>query len=122
MPWFEFHQNNSGGYHTGPAISVIVEAPNADTANAIVQLHDVYFDGCADGRDCDCCGDRWSTLWREDGDAVPSHHGNAIGSDADKSGIAWGRREGFADFLIVHADGKTELLDDSGAPFIAVSA
>ena len=59
MPLFQFRQNNSGGQFIGPKF-VVVKADDADQANQIAQDQGpVYFDGVADGRDCDCCGDRW---------------------------------------------------------------
>ncbi len=59
MPYFEFSQNNSGGSFTGPAIRVFVEADTPNEANAIAEANGLYFDGVADGYDCECCGDRW---------------------------------------------------------------
>ena len=59
MPLFQFRQNNSGGQYMGPKL-VVVKADDADQANQIAQDQGpVYFDGVADGIDCDCCGDRW---------------------------------------------------------------
>ena len=59
MPLFQFRQNNSGGQYMGPKF-VVVKADDADQANQIAQDQGpVYFDGVADGIDCDCCGDRW---------------------------------------------------------------
>jgi hypothetical protein len=63
MPWFEFRQNNSGGrlvIDEQVALYVYVEADGPASANARAELVGVYFEGCRDGRDCDCCGDRWS--------------------------------------------------------------
>ena len=59
MRLFQFRQNNSGGQYMGPKF-VGVKADDADQANQIAQEQGpVYFDGVADGIDCDCCGDRW---------------------------------------------------------------
>ena len=59
MPLFQFRQNNFGGQFIGPKF-VVVKADDADQANQIAQDQGpVYFDGVADGIDCDCCGDRW---------------------------------------------------------------
>ena len=59
MPLFQFRQSNSGGQFIGPKF-VVVKADDADQANQIAQDQGpVYFDGVADGIDCDCCGDRW---------------------------------------------------------------
>lgn len=62
MALFQFRQNNSGGVWIGPK-NVIVQADSADQANQIAQDQgSVYFDGVADGIDCDCCGDRWHSV------------------------------------------------------------
>ena len=83
MPFFEFRQNNSGGSFVidesaGLSVSVIVEADSAKDANERAESIGIYFDGCESGRDCDCCGDRWSAagFWGDvDGDPVPSVYG-----------------------------------------------
>jgi hypothetical protein len=64
MKYYTFSQNNSGGSFDGSYHYVIIEAPSPEAANEIaVNLDlpdvDIYFDGCSDGRDCPCCGDRW---------------------------------------------------------------
>ena len=70
MPLFQFRQNNSGGRWMGPKF-VVVNADNADQANQIAQDQGpVYFDGVADGRDCDCCGDRWPAVHDFDADDI----------------------------------------------------
>lgn len=61
MAWFNFRQNNSGGYFIG-AHYVLIEADNAEEANAIAQANGIYFNGCEAGQDCNCCGDRWCTV------------------------------------------------------------
>ncbi len=60
--FYEFCQNNSGGnFHVDNNIchQLFIEAKNATQANDIAQYLGVYFDGCAKGMDCYCCGDRW---------------------------------------------------------------
>jgi hypothetical protein len=101
MPFFEYQQNNSGGVWDGDFIRVIVEANGPSEADALAQEHGVYFDGVAHGRDCECCGDRWSSAWG-DGDPVPSVYGKPIeewnaGGDRD-----WGLKT-----RVVRADGTT---------------
>ena len=64
MAWFEYCQNNSGGYFDinpdrGIGPRVWIEAPDAAAADSIAGSKGVYFDGCDDGLDCSCCGDRW---------------------------------------------------------------
>lgn len=68
MPFFTFRQNNSHGIFKGPRY-VIVEAKDADTANFLAEGQSsipVYFDGCASGIDCSCCGDRWDKVRKDD--------------------------------------------------------
>lgn len=62
MKWFSFSQNNSGGSFDGPR-EVMVEASSASQANNIAESYGVYFEGCNDGIDCPCCGDRWSIVY-----------------------------------------------------------
>lgn len=68
MSWWTYRQNNSGGsFHhdasAGIGVCVFVEAANADQASARAQDIGLYFDGCREGIDCGCCGDRWSEPW-----------------------------------------------------------
>ena len=56
-----FSQNNSFGKLEGPEL-VIVWTSSADEAVRIALEHDaIYLDGIRDGKDCPCCGDRWSS-------------------------------------------------------------
>jgi|TARA_R110000764_G_scaffold56963_2_gene124176 hypothetical protein len=62
--WYDFRQNNSGGYFNGPKY-VLVEADGYEEANAMAEKVGVYFDGTGD---CPRCGPRWSmaTEWDDD--------------------------------------------------------
>ncbi len=77
--FFHFHQNNSGGFYVGPQ-NVVIEARSADEANVIAaRTKFVYFDGVADGLDCECCGDRWYRQYSDDdGTETPSVFGISI--------------------------------------------
>jgi len=71
MKTYQFSQNNSGGSFITDSVlchRLFIEAPNAATANAIAQSKGVYFDGCENGTDCPCCGDRWYEA--DEGDAI----------------------------------------------------
>jgi hypothetical protein len=62
--WYTYIQNNSGGSfivndHIGHY--VLIEADSTYAANRIAEDIGIYFDGCDSGRDCDCCGDRWTS-------------------------------------------------------------
>jgi len=74
MPFFAYHQNNSGGsFRVNDSVTefVIIEADSADAANAAAIDIGIYFNGVREGIDCDCCGDRWCPAW-DDGDAEPN--------------------------------------------------
>lgn len=72
--YFRFHQNNSGGSFViddarGLGVNVWVEAQSAADANARAESIGIYFNGCDSGADCECCGDRWSSQWRDESGA-----------------------------------------------------
>ena len=63
---YTFNQNNSGGSYARPAKHIIVkDARDKHHATEIALKAGMYFDGVADGLDCDCCGDRWYNLAHE---------------------------------------------------------
>ena len=82
--WYEFHQNNSGGsFHidenAGIGVLVCIEATSAAHANARAEEIGIYFNGCAKGADCSCCGDRWYAAWRDsDGAEFPNEYGQRL--------------------------------------------
>ena len=83
MKFFTFHQNNSFGRYVTDAkvtFNVIIEAGNASHAKMLAEQIGIYFNGCRDGRDCPCCGDRWYEPWDE-GDDVPNIYGTLITED-----------------------------------------
>ena len=60
--FFEFNQNNSGGEFVVDGKlchRLFIEANSPQEACDKAVAMGVYFDGVKDGRDCDCCGDRW---------------------------------------------------------------
>jgi hypothetical protein len=87
--FYSFNQNNSGGSFSnsdkeGISEYVIIEALNAENANNKAEELGIYFNGCDDGRDCDCCGDRWYRVDESDADKVASIYGEPI-EKANKS-------------------------------------
>ncbi len=87
--FYSFDQNNSGGSFQisekeGISEYVIVEALNAENANNKAEEIGIYFNGCDDGIDCDCCGDRWYRVYEDDGEKVPSVYGKPV-ENATKS-------------------------------------
>lgn len=62
--FYLFVQNNSGGiFHidaeSGIGVNVAFEANSEEEAFERAQ-NVIYFNGVLEGRDCPCCGDRWS--------------------------------------------------------------
>ena len=71
--YWEFRQNNSGGWFVKEfGHLTLIWAKTPEDANHAAEQHGIYFDGCSRGRDCPCCGDRWSKVgaW---GDAKPDY-------------------------------------------------
>ncbi len=71
MKIWHWDQNNSGGsFITDENLcsSVYIEAETFDEANAKALSFGIYYDGVADGCDCECCGDRWYQPWNEEKD------------------------------------------------------
>lgn len=109
--FWEFNQNNTGGkFHEdakrGIAHYVIVEAKTVDEASARAQDIGIYYDGCRDGRDCSCCGDRWHEPWG-DGNELPSIYGREVkpGQPRGQHDTHWmDGAEGYIHFL----DGRIE--------------
>ena len=81
--FYTYNQNNSGGSFDidkkrGISEYVCVEALNSDDANRRAEDIGIYFDGCNNDIDCDCCGDRWYETSESDGYKVPSIYGEPI--------------------------------------------
>lgn len=79
LKFFCYVQNNSGGvFQVDDKVThyVIIEATDAQHANTLAQRVGIYFNGCDDGTDCSCCGDRWYPAWEEEeGDDAPLIYG-----------------------------------------------
>jgi hypothetical protein len=75
LKWYEFDQNNSGGRYTeddNNAQLVCIQAPNAEEANRIMRDR-------LDLNYCDCCGERYSSIWSDaEGSPVPSYGGQPL--------------------------------------------
>ena len=81
--FYTFDQNNSGGSFInsdskGISEYVIIEAKNAKEANNKAENIGIYFDGCSNGNDCSCCGDRWYETCEGDGYENPSIYGELV--------------------------------------------
>lgn len=62
--FYTYDQNNSGGGFShnrerGIGYCVSIEADNRTEATNKARDIGIYFDGCYEGIDCSCCGDRW---------------------------------------------------------------
>jgi len=79
MKFYTYSQNNTGGFlldsRNGISRYVIIEAVSADSANASAENIGIYFDGCENGVDCNCCGDRWYKVDELDGKDQPTIYG-----------------------------------------------
>lgn len=63
LKWFEFKQNNSGGYFKVDdkvCNRLFIEAEDFDEAVYKAEELGCYWNGVSEGIDCPCCGDRWS--------------------------------------------------------------
>ena len=103
--FFTFDQNNSGGsfdvdLKAGISETVIIEAADCEQANDRAEEIGLYFDGCENDMDCECCGDRWSRAWNGDGKDKPTLYGE----DVYEAKAGWCR-----DIVFIHyLDGKIE--------------
>ena len=80
--FYHFSQNNSGGsfhvsHRDGISHHVIVEGQNLEDITERAEQIGLYWDGCSEGHDCSCCGDRWSRPW-SDADEVPCIYGQNV--------------------------------------------
>ena len=71
--FWHYRQNNSGGSFieddkAGLGVSVFVEALTAEDADQRAERAGIYFNGCENGSDCECCGDRWYTAYGDGSD------------------------------------------------------
>lgn len=79
--FYTYAQNNSGGQFVyescGISHFVIIEAPDADTADRRAEILGLYFDGVDKGLDCSCCGSRWYKQWGDEGTQEPLIYGRS---------------------------------------------
>lgn len=114
MAFFHFSQNNSGGSfdvdaECGITHHVVIEASNADEANAKANEIGLYFDGVEGGRDCECCGDRWCPAYGT-GNDVPSVYGSPIQA-FDVMHYWINKKEAPGEICVHYADGRMEWSD-----------
>jgi hypothetical protein len=103
MKYYEFRQNNSGGWFDVDdrvTLSVWIQATSANSANILADSLGIYFDGCKNGIDCDCCGDRWYPVTEDGAKDLPNRF-SASGSMFIEDGKAHTR--------IYHIDGVEDV-------------
>lgn len=110
--FWEFSQNNSGGsfdYNEEAGIThfVVIEAENLDDVTSRAERIGLYWDGCADGRDCPCCGDRWCKPWRDEGTAEPTVYGTHP-REYDSDGFAMRWMKPGREICVHYIDGRKE--------------
>jgi hypothetical protein len=115
--WYEFRQNNSGGSFVmddDVSIYVLIQAASNYEANAKAQDIGIYFDGCSDGRDCDCCGDRWYEAYhavdsfRVYGFRNPSEHSNVRDYAQALADDSMWAKDDKPSVILYYADGTVE--------------
>lgn len=68
LKWYEFTQNNSGGYFEedeNVCHRMLIEASSFDEATEKAESLGCYWNGVSADIDCPCCGDRWNHYWEE---------------------------------------------------------
>ena len=87
LKFYTFMQNNSGGvFHINDYVShvLVIEAKSYDEAERVAKEYaGIYYDGCDDGVDCPCCGDRWYPSWDQTGHDVPTVYGEPLSEYRD---------------------------------------
>lgn len=107
--FYTFRQNNSGGsFDIDGEVSlyVIIEAKNADEADRLAQERaSIYFNGCDEGLDCPCCGDRWSMQYDDnDGTESPEIYGKPAAEYTEELWV----RKGEVYCYVYYLDGTVE--------------
>jgi len=88
--FYEFTQNNSGGsFVTNKKLChrLVIEAVKESDAEEKAFDMGVYYNGVEDGRDCGCCGDRWSSPSEM---LFPYRYGTFSKSEATKKAKKYG--------------------------------
>lgn len=90
--FYLFTQNNTGGsfdLDENLTHHVIVEADNEGEAEGKFRSLGGYFDGVYEGRDCNCCGDRWHRPSRWDSSEEPEVYGDHPATYVAKQRWLW---------------------------------
>jgi hypothetical protein len=79
MGFYEFNQNNSGGYFiVNNLVSHTMFIEAKDWCDAVSKAEELgcYWNGVSAGLDCSCCGDRWNKPWDEEPMEFPIDFGD----------------------------------------------
>ena len=93
--FYTYNQNNSGGkfvINDSVGEYVIIEAKNSSDADNIATMNGIYFNGCDNGTDCSCCGDRWHRSY-SDGSPKPLIYGKTIAEFKKDPSFAFGKEK-----------------------------
>lgn len=101
--FFTYNQNNSGGdfvidAQRGISTFVIVEADDDVEADEKAEKIGLYWDGVAEGRDCECCGDRWNRQW-SGGTNVPMVYDKSVEDGFYRNGYFFTDRKNAAGYI-----------------------
>lgn len=112
MPFYTFYQNNSGGefvvdVERGISHYVVIEAPDRDESIIIAEGLGLYWNGVADGIDCECCGNRWDPPWYYAGDAIPMVHSESVEKASRLSHYRF-MHKGTPEVFVHYLDGRIE--------------
>lgn len=94
--FYEFNQNNSGGYFVEDDTlchRLFIEADNVKEAVNKAEELGCYWNGVASGIDCSCCGDRWHEPWDDEGEVFPKELEVSDWSSLDNWNKKYGKYE-----------------------------
>lgn len=112
--FYTYAQNNSYGvFYVDDSVKnyVIIEANSAKEADEKAESIGLYFDGVKNGRDCPCCGDRWSKADDPDfginGTEKPEIWGQSVLEYFKKNETFWKEEA-----IIYYKNGKVEVFSE----------
>lgn len=102
MKWYQYHQNNSGGYYVEPAQNVWVQG--SDCSDIVRRFEALGFDDSY----CPCCGERWSHPY-DDSELSdePEFYGEKLTELKEKP---WQFDSEVPFGILIFADGSTQTL------------
>jgi hypothetical protein len=102
LKWYEYNQNNSGGYFVEPAQRVWVQGVDANDIVRRFESLDI------DESFCDCCGLRWHHPFGDDDlTDEPEYYGEKLSALTEKP-RQFGNEVPFG--CLVYVDGTTKIL------------